>query len=197
MKTAVFSFGRMNPVTEGHAKLVAKVAAEAKRVRGTPLVFLSHSQDKKKNPLSYEDKLRYARLAFGPVVVKSQAKTIIEVMKALQSYDNVIMVVGSDRVAGFESLLEKYNGSDYNFKSIKVVSAGERDPDSDDVSGMSASKMRALAADNNLNAFKAGLPPKLQRSAKEVMQSVRIGMGLQERRNQYIWNIIRERFRSK
>lgn len=197
MKTVVFSFGRMNPVTIGHERLVAKVAAEAKKARATPMVFLSQSQDKKKNPLSYEDKIRFARTAFGSIVVKSEAKTIIDVLKALSKYDNVIMVVGSDRVANFKSMLERYNGVEYNFKSITVISAGERDPDSDDVSGMSASKMRALAADNNLSAFKKGLPTKLQRSAKEVMRAVRLGMGLQERREQYLWNLIRERFRQK
>ena len=198
MKTAVFTFGRMNPVTVGHEKLVAKVLSEAKKAKGDPMVFLSHTQDKKKNPLSYDDKIKFAQKAFGSVVVKTRAKTIIEVMRSMESkYDNVIMVVGSDRVDSFAKLLDTYNGKDYNFKSIKVISAGERDPDSDDVSGMSASKMRQSAAENALKRFKSGLPRKLQSSASDVLKSVRVGMGLQESRNQTLWRTIKEMIRNK
>lgn len=191
MKTAVVTFGRVNPPTTGHSKLVQRVISEAKKRKATPMVFLSHSYDKKKNPLSYEQKIKYAQKAFGKIVIKSNARTIIEVCKQLESkFDNLVLVVGSDRVENFKSLLEKYNGKEYSFKSIEVVSAGERDPDADDVSGMSASKMRALAAANNLAQFKKGLPPQLQKNAADVLRDVRSGMGLSEQAS--LWHRIRK-----
>ena len=178
---AVISFGRMNPVTNGHEKLVDKVNKVSNQVNGTPLVYLSHSQDKKKNPLSYEDKIKFAQTAFGPIVQKSPAKTIIQIAQSLTGkYKNLVMVVGSDRVKEFDSLLQKYNGKDFNFDSIKVVSAGQRDPDADDVSGMSASKMRALAANNDVSKFKKGLPKKLQSQTSKVLAAVRKGMNMSE-----------------
>lgn len=180
--TAVISFGRMNPVTSGHEVLVNKVVSTALDMNGTPLIFLSHSSDAKKNPLSYDDKIAFAKTAFGSrIIQKSNARTIIDVAKQLQSkYSDLVVVVGSDRVKEFESLLNKYNGKDYNYDSIQVVSAGERDPDADDVTGMSASKMRALAKDGNMSSFKKGLPRKLQRNAKKVYTAVRDGMGINE-----------------
>ena len=127
MATAVITFGRMNPPTVGHEKLVNKVKAEAKG--GPAFVYLSHTQKAPKDPLSYDDKIKYAQAAFGRIVKKSSARTIIEVMKELQGkYSAVKLVVGSDRVSEFKTLLNKYNGKDYNFDKIEVVSAGERDP---------------------------------------------------------------------
>ena len=179
--TAVVSWGRMNPVTSGHELLAKKVASEARARKATPMIFLSHSSDPKKNPLSYDDKIAFAQQAFGRVVVKSRAKTIIEVAKEVsKQYANLVIVVGSDRVPEFKALLNKYNGKDYKFKTIEVVSAGERDPDADDVTGMSASKMRALAADGDMESFKRGLPKKLQRNAEKVYTAVRDGMGVNE-----------------
>ena len=162
-KTAVMSWGRMNPPTVGREKLANKVMSIAKANGATPIVYLSHSQDAKKNPLSYEDKYMFARAAFGPMIQKSNAKTIIQVMQELEKkYSDVILVVGADRIVEFETLLNKYNGKDFTFNSIKVVSAGERDPDAEGVEGMSASKMRAAAASGDEAAFKSGLPKKLQ-----------------------------------
>ena len=139
MKTIVFTFGRMNPPTSGHELLVSKLKKTALRKSADVAIYLSQSQDPKKNPLSYLDKVRYAKVAFGPIVKVSKARTVIEVLKELDTkYDNIIMVVGSDRVQNFEQLLNKYNQKEYTFDSIEVVSAGARDPDADDVSGMSA-----------------------------------------------------------
>lgn len=181
MNKAVFTYGRMNPVTVGHEKLVSKVLAEAKSQKATPMVFLSQTNDKKKNPLTYDQKIKYAQKAFGKVVIKSKAKTIMDVMKQIeQNFDSVVLVVGSDRVKDFDVLLKRYNGKEYNFKSIEVVSAGQRDPDSDGVEGMSASKMRELASDNNQSMFKKGLPKRLQRDSAEIISSIRKGMGLAE-----------------
>ena len=180
-RTAVISWGRMNPPTVGHEKLANKVAATAKANSAVPIIYLSHSQDAKKNPLTYEYKYMFARAAFGPMIQKSKAKTIIQVMQELQKkFTDVILVVGADRIAEFETLLNKYNGKDFALNSIKVISAGERDPDAEGVEGMSASKMRAAAASGDDAAFKSGLPKKLQRHGQEIYDMVRAGMKLAE-----------------
>jgi hypothetical protein len=180
-RTAVISWGRMNPPTVGHEKLANKVAATAKANSAVPIIYLSHSQDAKKNPLTYEDKYMFARAAFGPMIQKSKAKTIIQVMQELQKkFTDVIMVVGADRIVEFQTLLNKYNGKDFALNSIKVISAGERDPDAEGVEGMSASKMRAAAASGDDAAFKSGLPKKLQRHGQEIYDMVRAGMKLAE-----------------
>jgi len=181
-KKIVVTFGRMNPPTTGHSKLVRMVAKQARRAGADSAVYLSHSQDKKKNPLSYKDKIKFAKAAFGSIVKNSKARNIIEVLKELDSaYSDVIIVVGSDRVKEFDTLANKYNGKEYNFKSINTVSAGDRDPDAEGVTGMSASKMRQMAADGEAAMFMAALPDKLaqQRSTgREVYDLVRKGMGL-------------------
>jgi nicotinic acid mononucleotide adenylyltransferase len=179
--TAVISFGRMNPVTVGHEKLATKVASEATRRKADAHIFLSHSSDAKKNPLSYEDKIRFAQKAFGKIVKTSQARTIIEVAKSLTGkYKKLVVVAGQDRLKEFDTLLNRYNGKEYNFENIEVVSAGARDPDSEGVEGMSASKMRELAQSEDLTAFTSGLPRKLRGNAKEVYSAVRRGMGMNE-----------------
>jgi hypothetical protein len=178
---AVFTFGRMNPPTVGHDKLVNKIRTVARKEGGQPFIYLSQTQDKKKNPVNYNDKIKFAKKAFGSkLVVKTSAKTIIAVMQELEKkgYKDVILVVGSDRVSSFKDLLNKYNGKDYTFDSITITSAGQRDPDADDVSGMSASKMRQLAKDEEMDDFRNGLPSALQKNAKDVYNAVRNGMGL-------------------
>ena len=180
-KTAVIAWGRMNPITTGHEKLVNKVLEVARKSRADAKIYLTHSQDPKKNPLSYDDKIELSRMAFGNIIFKSGAKTIIEVMKELQShYKNIVLVAGQDRITEFQTLLNKYNGKEFTFDSIQVVSAGERDPDADDVTGMSASKMRALALSGDEATFKKGLPTKLQSHADDVYKLVRAGMRVSE-----------------
>jgi len=175
--TAVMAFGRMNPPTIGHAKLVDAIKSQP----GDPFIFLSQSQKPKTDPLAFEDKLRYAKFFFPNVTIGNpQVKTIIQALQKVESlgYQQLIYVAGSDRVQAFEELLNKYNGKDFTFKSIKVVSAGERDPDADGAEGMSASKMRQAAADNDIESFKQGVPePKL---ADEMFAAVRQGMGVRD-----------------
>lgn len=179
--TVVITFGRFSPPTIGHEKLVNKIKEEAKNRRADALIYASHTYDKKKNPLDYQHKISFLTTAFGGIVKNSNAKTIIEVAKELDdTYDNLVVIVGQDRVAEFNRLLNTYNGKEYNFDDIKIISAGDRDPDADDVSGMSASKLRSLAVANDLGAFKNGLPKKLQRRATEVYNAVLKGMGLME-----------------
>lgn len=173
----------MNPPTIGHQKLVDKINSEAKKLRATPELYLSHSQDRKKNPLSYDKKIKYATAAFGRMVKKSKARTLIEVLKDLdRKYTHVVVIAGSDRVEEFQNLTSRYNGKEYSFTSIEVISAGERDPDADDVSGMSASKLRKLAAEGNIAKFMTGIPTKLQDTteAMQMYDDIRTEMGISE-----------------
>jgi len=177
----VVSWGRMNPITTGHEKLINRVLNVAKSKNATPAVFLTHSQDKTKNPLSYNDKIKYAEVAFGKIIKRSTAKTIIQLMQQLQKkFKKVTLVVGSDRYKEMDTLLNKYNGKEYKFDEIEVVSAGARDPDADGVKGMSASKMREYAVSDNIKKFTTGLPSKLKTSAADIMASIKKGMGMSE-----------------
>ena len=180
-KRIAVTWGRFNPATIGHEKLVAAVKKAAGS--GTAKIFLSHSVNPKKDPLSYDDKIRFAQAAFGSVATKSPARTIIELAKQLEheGYSELTVVVGSDRIGEFETLLNKYNGKEYHFTNISVVSAGERDPDAEGVSGMSASKMRAAASANDYTKFKSGAPSRLsEKETKEMFDKVREGMGIVE-----------------
>ena len=189
-KTVYFTFGGMNPPTIGHGKLLDVLASKAGR--NPYRVFLSHSQDKNKNPLHYIDKVKHVRKMFPKharsVMSATSVKTAIDALVSLykEGFVKVVMVVGSDRIMQFDTLLNKYNGVKarhglYNFKSIKVISAGERDPDADGVEGMSASKMRILAKDNDFTSFSQGLPKQFSNSdSKRLYNLVRKGMGLKE-----------------
>jgi hypothetical protein len=189
-KTVYFTFGRMNPPTIGHEKLLNVLARKS---GGNPYrVFLSQSQDSKKNPLRYNEKIKYARKMFPKharsIILDKNVKTVFNAIQKLydEGYKNVTMVVGQDRVREFDILLNKYNGKKgphgiYNFSRIDVVSAGERDPDSDSVEGMSASKMRAAAADKDFTAFSQGLPKAVSNpDAKALYNKIRSAMGLRE-----------------
>ena len=178
----VVSFGRMNPMTNGHEKLADKIKAEAKKRNADAKLYLSHSTNPKKDPLDFKTKVKFAKKAFGPMVQNSVARTIIEVAKELSGkYDDLIVVVGSDRIPEFKTLLNKYNGKDYTFKTIEIVSAGERDPDAEGVSGMSGSKMRGFVTSDDFDSFKQGVPSKLSDSdAKALFDAVKRGMNLKE-----------------
>jgi len=188
----VVSFGRMNPMTNGHEKLADKIKAEAKKRNADAKLYLSHSTNPKKDPLDFKTKVKFAKKAFGPMVQNSVARTIIEVAKELTGkYDDLIVVVGSDRIPEFKTLLNKYNGKDFTFKTIEVVSAGERDPDAEGVSGMSGSKMRGFVTSDDFNSFKQGVPSKLSDSdAKALFDAVKRGMNLKEELEQQDENVL-------
>ena len=186
-RPVVFAFGRFNPPTTGHAKLVDVLNRLAKKVGGDAMVFTSHSNDKKKNPLNHKQKVNYLRKFFGKKVKVPDvsARTVFEIANALysQGYRSIYMVAGSDRIREFDALLKKYNGTKarhgfYKFDEIQIVSAGERDPDADDVSGMSASKMRAAAEQGDFDTFKQGVANK--QFADKLYKDVRKGMGINE-----------------
>ena len=176
-KVAVAAFGRMNPPTIGHEKLVNKV----KSFEGDHYIFLSQTQKPKDNPLPFDVKLEFAKQFFpGVNVGHPTVRTPIQMLQMLEKlgYTDVIYVAGSDRVASFDKLFNDYNGKEYNFNSITVENAGERDPDADGAEGMSASKMRLAAAEGNLEAFAQGVPkPDL---AQKMYDAVRKGMGVKD-----------------
>ena len=185
-----FTFGRMNPPTVGHGKVMD--ALSMKSGKSDYKIFMSQSSDAKKNPLTYEQKVKHTRKMFTKharnVMVDKSVKTAINAMVTLynQGYKSVTMVVGADRITEFEVLLNKYNGQKarhgfYNFKSIKVVSAGKRDPDSAGVEGMSASKQRENASKNDFVAFSQGVPKSMSNpDTRKLFNDVRTGMGLKE-----------------
>jgi hypothetical protein len=153
--TAVFAFGRFNPPTIGHQKLLDKVIAMTKQVNGKGYIFLSHKQNNKTDPLTFREKQDYLKMFYPNIEIgNANANTIIKALQEIQSQGRtrIVMVAGSDRVAEFQKLLNQYNGKPdkqgndlYKFDSIDVVSAGERDPDQEGAAGASASKARDLA----------------------------------------------------
>jgi len=191
--TAVFTFGRFNPPTTGHEKLINALAKQQSKNAGSMMyVYPSHSQNAKKDPLPHTLKIAYMRKMFPKYksnVIVSKSRTALEAAVELhkKGHRSIVMVVGSDRVTEFNTLLNNYNGVDskhgfYGFDDIKVVSAGERDPDSEGVSGMSASKMRAAAADGNFDLFKTGVPSTFKDSLK-LYNDVRKNLGIREERD--------------
>lgn len=176
-KVAVAAFGRMNPPTIGHEKLVDAVKSQ----EGDHYIFLSQTQKPKTDPLPFDVKLEFAKKFFpGVNVGHPSVRTPIQMLQMLEQlgYTDVIYVAGSDRVDSFTKLFNDYNGKEYNFNSIEVISAGERDPDADGAEGMSASKMRAAAASGNYEAFAQGTPE--PRLAKKMYDAVRAGMGVKD-----------------
>ena len=188
--TVIFTFGRFNPPTVGHEKLITAVQSVAKSKGGDFFVYPSHSQDPKKNPLSQPQKIKYMKKMFPKYkrnIIASTGKTALAIASELYSkgYTNLVMVVGSDRVQEFQRILDRYNGEDkahgfYDYDKIEVVSAGERDPDAEGVEGMSASKMRAAAVAGDFKSFRMGTPKTLSDAdTKKLFNDIRKGMQLE------------------
>ena len=184
-KGAVVTFGRMNPPTIGHQKLVDQVLRVAQGQKGTPHVFVSHTQKKDKDPLDYKTKIAIAGKAFGKVVKKDTVNNPFDVVYKMrdEGYTHVFFVAGSDRVPQYNAMFKKYSGHPDPEKDIgvelQVVSAGDRDPDSDSAEGMSASKMRAFAKENDYSHFVLGSPEKLREpDVKKMFIAVRKAMGV-------------------
>ena len=186
-QTVVFAFGRMNPPTIGHQKLIDRVITIAKRVKGLPVLYVSATQDKRKNPLSVKQKIDYLKKMY-PVGIQilpatGRERTFMEILKNRfdKKYTDVIMVAGSDRVAEFKKLTKQYNGKDYNFDTVEVVSAGGRDPDATGAKGMSASKMRDFAMRNDFKSFRAGLiAGTRENDAMKLFKDLKKQMGVSE-----------------
>jgi len=183
-KTVVFAFGRFQPPTNGHAILIGAVKKIASQQKADHIIFASRSHDKKSNPLPVDRKVHYLEKMFPKtnfVAANDQIRTFIEVATLLsKKYKNVIMIAGSDRVPEYTKILHKYNGDVFKFDTVEVVSAGERDPDSDTASGMSGTKMREAAKKGDYAAFRNGLPRTLlDIDGKRLMNEIRQGLGLE------------------
>jgi hypothetical protein len=185
-----FTFGRMNPPTIGHGKVMDTLAS--KSGKNDYRVYLSQSQNAKKDPLSYTDKIKHARKMFPKharnIMMDKKIKNVFDIAVTLydQGYRKINMVVGADRVREFDVLLNKYNGTKarhgfYNFEKINIISAGARDPDATGVEGMSASKQRANAENNDFVTFSQGVPKSMsEKDTRALFNDVRKGMGLSE-----------------
>ena len=189
--TVVFAYGRFNPPTTGHEKLIQKVVS----IAGTNpyRIYPSHSQNAQRDPLPQALKTAYMRKMFkryarNIIVTKSRNAIEIAVELYEQGYKNLVMVAGSDRVKVFDAMLNNYNGVEgkahgyYKFDSIEVINAGQRDPDSEGVEGMSASKMRAAASDGDMDSFLQGVPSGFA-DGKKLYRDVRKYMGIREERD--------------
>jgi nicotinic acid mononucleotide adenylyltransferase len=198
----VFAYGRFNPPTIGHDKLMREVISQARKNGANHIVYASASTDKRKNPLDQATKIKFMKKMFPQNKILPAGGTQRTFMEVLKFYDKmygeIIMIAGSDRINEFQTIADKYNGKDYNYKSIKVVSSGERDPDAEGVAGMSASKMREMAKQNDFKTFKTGLTSNLSdRDAKQLFDAVKKGMGINERYESFtdfLNNDIREEY---
>lgn len=189
-KTMYFTFGRMNPPTIGHEMLLNKLANAAGR--NPYKIYLSKSSEPKKNPLSYNDKIKFARKMFPKharqIIRDNKIKTVMDIATTLynEGYTNIVMAVDGPRSREFDILLNKYNGEKgrhgfYNFKSIKFINVGERDSSSESIAGVSATKQRNAVKNNDFIAFTQGLPKTVSnRDARQLFNAVRKGMGLKE-----------------
>ena len=192
--TVTVAFGRFNPPTIGHEKLMK--AADKVAMGGPLKIYPSRTQDSKKNPLDPDMKISFMKKLFPDyeenIINDGEMKSIFNVLIAAdeEGYDNVNIVVGADRQAEFENLATKYNGELYNFKDIRVVSAGIRDADAEGVEGMSASKMRKAVVDGNFKAFKSGTPKNIKDDdVQSIFNAVRSGMKLKKTSVTELWQI--------
>ena len=185
--TLTVAFGRFNPPHLGHLQLMDTAAGASKSDGGDYLIVPSRSQDPKKNPLDADSKVKVMQDMFPQhkknIANDAGTRTIFDVLKKAHNdgYANVRIVGGADRVKEFEKLSNNYNGKLYQFDKLEVVSAGDRDPDSDGVEGLSASRMRLAAAENDFKKFRSGMPGDMKpEKAKEIFTMVRRSMGINE-----------------
>ena len=185
--TLTLAFGRFNPPHAGHQQLMDIAAQSAEAEESDYIIVPSRSQDAKKNPLDADTKVSVMRQMFPQhserIVNDGANRTIFDVLKKAHNdgYTNVRIVGGGDRVKEFDKLANDYNGKLYQFDNVEVMSAGDRDPDSDDVTGMSASKQRKAAAEGDLKAFMKGVPKSLsQKDAEELFKKIRVAMNIKE-----------------
>lgn len=190
----VVVFGRFNPPTIGHQKLLDKAAKVAEKKGYELRVYPSRSQDAKKNPLTPDMKISYMRQMFPDhadyIIDDSKSKTIFNVLTSAneEGHNNMIIMVGADRLGEFQGLSHKYNGELYNYDELEVVSAGDRDPDAEGAEGMSASKLRLAAAEGDFLKFAKGVPDTLGNMEKiELFNVLRRSMNVSEETE--IWEV--------
>ena len=185
--TLTVAFGRFNPPHAGHLQLMDTAAAAAAEEESDYLIVPSRSNDPKKNPLDADTKVAFMRGMFPLHSSRIQndvnTRTIFDVLKKAHNdgYANVRIVGGADRVKEFDKLANNYNGALYQFDNVEVLSAGDRDPDADGVEGMSASRLRLAASENDFRTFKSAMPEGMRpKDARELFNTVRASMGINE-----------------
>ena len=183
-KKVIMAFGRFQPPTTGHELLVNAVKKIAQKQKADHIIFASRTQDKKANPLPVDRKVYYLNRMFPKtnfVAASEEIRTFLEAATMLsKKYKHLVMVAGSDRIQNYEQLLNRYNKNLYTFDTIEVVSAGERDPDSDNAAGMSGTKMRDAAKKGDFSIFRKGLPHTMTEiDGKRLMNEIRQGMGIE------------------
>ena len=185
--TLTVAFGRFNPPHAGHLQLMDTAAAAAAEEESDYLIVPSRSNDPKKNPLDADTKVAFMRGMFPLHSSRIQndvnTRTIFDVLKKAHNdgYANVRIVGGADRVKEFDKLANNYNGALYQFDNVEVLSAGDRDPDADGVEGMSASRLRLAASENDFKTFKSAMPEGMRpKDARELFNAVRVSMGINE-----------------
>lgn len=206
--TLTVAFGRFNPPTTGHEKLLNTVASSSDD--NDYVIIPSRSQDKKKNPLDPDMKVSVMKQMFPQhsekIINDPGNKTIFDILKRAHNdgYAGVRIVGGADRQKEFDKLVNNYNGKMYQFDNIEVRSAGDRDPDSDSVEGMSASKQRKAAAENDFDNFLKGVPTSMnKKAARELFDNVRKSMNIKEGWNlweiapKFDWKNLRENYLNK
>ena len=206
--TLTVAFGRFNPPTTGHEKLLNTVATSSDD--GDYVIIPSRSQDKKKNPLDPDMKVSVMKQMFPQhsekIVNDPGNRTIFDILKRAHNdgYAGVRIVGGADRQKEFDKLVNNYNGKMYQFDNIEVRSAGDRDPDGDGIEGMSASKQRKAAAENDFDGFLRGVPTAMnKKAARELFDNVRKSMNIKEGWNlweiapKFDWKNLRENYVSK
>jgi len=185
--TLTIAFGRFNPPHAGHQQLMDTAAAAAEAEESDYMIVPSRSNDPKKNPLDADTKVAFMRGMFPQHSSRIQndqnTRTIFDVLKKAHNdgYTNVRIVGGADRVKEFDKLANNYNGSLYQFDNVEVLSAGDRDPDADGVEGMSASRLRLAASENDFKTFMSAMPEGFpRREAKQLFDTTRMSMGINE-----------------
>ena len=185
--TLTIAFGRFNPPHAGHQQLMDTAAAAAEAEESDYMIVPSRSNDPKKNPLDADTKVAFMRGMFPQHSSRIQndvnTRTIFDVLKKAHNdgYANVRIVGGADRVKEFDKLANNYNGTLYQFDNVEVLSAGDRDPDADGVEGMSASRLRLAASENDFRTFKSAMPEGMRpKDARELFNTVRMSMGINE-----------------
>lgn len=185
--TLTIAFGRFNPPHLGHLQLMDTAAGAAEQEGSDYMIVPSRTQDKKKNPLDADTKISIMRQMFPQhserIVNDVNNRTIFDILKKAHNdgYANVRIVGGADRVKEFDKLANNYNNNLYQFDNIEVVSAGDRDPDSEGIEGLSASRMRLAASENDFKTFRAGMPPEMRpKDARAIFDTVRASMGIQD-----------------
>ena len=189
LDTLTLAFGRFNPPTAGHEKLIQ--AAEKAAAGGDLKIYPSRTQDNKKNPIDPDMKVSYMRKMFPDykdnIINDPKMRSIFDVLVAAseEGYKSVNIIVGSDRLGEFESLAMKYNGDLYNFDEIKTISAGPRDDEAEGVGGVSSSKQRKAVMDDDFKAFKRGLPKTVKDAdAQALFDAVRTGMSVKKEKKE-------------